>query len=133
MHRDVRRPVQRDEREVGQVDLVDLVEDLLPRSGIGRRLLLQEQLIQLVVAVEVNVEASRWKLVATEQRRVIGIIGKRIFELGDIIGARLATGQEGAKERAGRVVLDIQLDADGLEVGLQHQFVIGRVCAPLCR
>ena len=64
MHRDVRRPVQGDEGELRQVDLVDLVEDLLPRVGIGRGLLLQVQLIQLVVAVEVNVEARRRELVA---------------------------------------------------------------------
>ena len=67
VHRDVRWRVQRDEREVSQVDLVDLIKDLLPRSWIGRSLFLREQGIQLMVAVEVDVEASRRELVATEQ------------------------------------------------------------------
>lgn len=35
-HRNSGRPLQRNEREVRQVDLVDLVEDLLPR-GRARR------------------------------------------------------------------------------------------------
>ena len=35
-HRNIGRPIQRNEREVRQVDLVDLVEDLLPRGKVRR-------------------------------------------------------------------------------------------------
>ena len=58
------------------------------------------------------------------QRGVISIVRQTILELGDVIGARLPTGQEGAEERAGGIVLDVKLHADGLHVLLQDQFVI---------
>src|SRR5262249_38365230 len=42
VHRQVNGRVERDEGEVGQVDLVDRIEDVLPLRWIGRPLLLQE-------------------------------------------------------------------------------------------
>src|SRR2546421_1267030 len=62
--REIIQAVEYDERELRQVDLMDLHEDLLPRAWIRRRLFLVVEGIQRLVAVEVNVEASGRELVA---------------------------------------------------------------------
>src|SRR6266852_3871901 len=133
VHSDIRRAVQRDERVVRQVDLVDLVKDLLAGGWVRRCLFLSEQLIQRRVTVEVDIEASRRELVAGEQRRVVGVIRQGILELANVIPSgysargrrRAAAAQERAEEGAGRIVLDVELNANGLKVRLQDQLVIG--------
>ncbi len=50
------RAVEHDERELRQVDLMDQLEEHLPRAWIRRRLFLLVEGIQGRVAVEVNVE-----------------------------------------------------------------------------
>src|SRR5438105_9070077 len=62
--REIIQAVEYDERELRQVDLMDLHEDLLPRAWIRSRLFLVVEGIQRLVAVEVNVEASGRELVA---------------------------------------------------------------------
>src|SRR5439155_14664421 len=52
--RELCRAVEHDEREVRQVDLVDLCEELLPQSRIRCRQFLPVEGIQGRVAVEVN-------------------------------------------------------------------------------
>src|SRR5260221_805051 len=133
VHGDVRRTVQRHKWKLRQVDLVFLVEDLLPRIEVRCRMLLDEQLIHGRVAVEVVIHAVRWELIAGEQRGIIAIIGVVILELEYIIPAchrsggrrRVAATQEGAKERTGRIVLDVDLDANRAKFRLQDQLVIG--------
>ena len=56
--RETIQAVEYDERELLQVDLMDLHEDLLPRAWIRRRLFLLVEGIQRMVAVEVPVGAS---------------------------------------------------------------------------
>src|SRR5579875_2070268 len=133
VHSNVNRAIERDEGELRQVDLVFLVEDVLALSRVSRGLLLQEQLIQAWVAVEGDVETVGRNLVAGKQARIVGVIGQRILELCDVIATRnragrrgsVAASEEGTEEGAGRVVLDVQLDTDGLHVGLENQFVVG--------
>src|SRR5947209_19204636 len=62
--REIIHAVEYDERELLQVDLMDLHEDLLPLAWIRRRLFLLVKGIQRMVAVEVNVGASGRELVA---------------------------------------------------------------------
>jgi hypothetical protein len=66
VHGNVRRTVQRHKRKLRQVDLVFLVEDLLPRIEVRCRLLRQEQLVQGRVAVEVEILPVWRELVAGE-------------------------------------------------------------------
>lgn len=75
VHRDIHRAVERSHREVRQVDLVDLIEDLLTHGRVGCGLLLREQLVQSRIAVEHKIGPGRRELVAGKQRRVIGIVG----------------------------------------------------------
>src|SRR6266853_1962358 len=70
MHGKVDRAVQRDKRELRQVDRMFLVEDLLARCRVCSCLLLYEETVQLMVGVEGNGEPSRWDLVTREQRGV---------------------------------------------------------------
>src|SRR5438876_5586685 len=56
--REIIQAVEYDERELRQVDLMDLHEDLLPRAWIRRRLFLVVEGIQRLVAVEGNVASS---------------------------------------------------------------------------
>src|SRR6266705_3104433 len=67
-HREVyRRAEEHDERQLSQVDLMDLIEELLPQSRIRCRQFLLVEGIQGRVAVEVNVGGSRGRdLVARE-------------------------------------------------------------------
>ena len=51
-HSNVDWAIERDKGEIRQVDLMDLVEDLLPGGRISRLLFLREQGIQLLVTVE---------------------------------------------------------------------------------
>ena len=61
-HVDVRRAVEYDERENCQVDLMDLIEDLLPHAWIYCRLFLPVESIQSMVAVESKVFSIGRKL-----------------------------------------------------------------------
>ena len=121
---DIQWAVERDKREVRQVDLMFLVESCLACVRIRSRLLLHDVGVQSMVAVEVDVEAVRWDLVTGYQGGVISIVGETILELGNVIGARLPTCQERAEERTRGIVLDVELHADGLHILLQDQFVI---------
>ncbi len=133
VHRNVHRTIERDEREGCQIDLVDLIEDLLTHVWISRGLLLHEEFVQRWVAVEVKILSIRRELVTGKQRCVIGVVGPLVLKLEEVIPARycprrwgrVATSQERTKERAGRVVLDVDLDTNGLEVRLQDQLVVG--------
>src|SRR6516164_4545224 len=80
--------VEHDEREVRQVDLMNLLEDLLPHAWIRCRQFLLVEGIQVRVAVEGNVISMRWDLVARKQRGIVGVVAKAVQELGDIIPAR---------------------------------------------
>src|SRR5258706_5222934 len=110
-----------------------LVEDLLAGIWIPGSLLLREERVQLLVAVVADIEAVGRDLAGGEQGGVITIIGPGVFKLRQVVVPGLRTcrpgrrvlAQEWAKERTGRVVLNIELDTDGLEVLLQDQFVIG--------
>ena len=53
------RAVEHDERKLRQVDLMDLIEDLLPHARIRCRLFLSVEGIQAWVAVEVKVGCHR--------------------------------------------------------------------------
>ena len=84
---DIMRLVLGDEREVRQVDLVDLVEDCLASGGIGSLLLLSEELIQSRVAVEGIIAStiaigSGWDLTAGKDRRIVTVIDVGFLELG---------------------------------------------------
>src|SRR5438045_268088 len=84
----IRLAVERDERELCQVDLVELIEDLLPLARIRCRQFLPVEGIQGSVAVEVIVTSFGWgRLVAREQIGIIGVIAKGVLKLGDIIPA----------------------------------------------
>src|SRR5213080_1174131 len=121
---------------------MDLNEDLLPHAGICRGLFLGKELIQGRVAIEVKVESikvigHRWKLVAGKQTGVIRVVVKIVRKLGDVIPACHSScgrgchplRQLGTKEWASRIVLDIELDADLLEVALDDGFNIAALGA----
>lgn len=60
VHGDISRAVQYYKWELGQVDLMDLVEDLLANIGIAARLFLFVQIVQLRVAIEHDIETG-WR------------------------------------------------------------------------
>src|ERR1051326_8356254 len=103
--------VECDERELRQVELMDLKEELLPQAWISRRLLLLIERIQGRVAVEIKVasHALGRDLVARQYRGIVGVIAKVIRKLSNIISARhgpsrrrsLPPSQEGAGEGQG--------------------------------
>src|SRR5437763_15313943 len=62
--REIIPAVEYDERELRQVDLMDLHEDLLPLAWIGRRLFLLVEGIQRMIAVKVKVLSRGRELVA---------------------------------------------------------------------
>src|SRR2546423_13286899 len=73
------RPVEHNEGELRQVNLMDLLEDLLPHAGICRGLFLSKELVQGRVAIEVKIESikvigCRWKLVASKQAGIIRVV-----------------------------------------------------------
>ena len=80
--------VEHDEGEVRQVDLMNLLEDLLPHAWIRCRQFLLVEGIQGRVAVEGNVLSMRWDLVARKQGGIVGVVAKADRELGDVIPAR---------------------------------------------
>src|SRR5258706_8060485 len=110
-----------------------LVEDLLAGVWISGSLLLREERVQLLVAVVADIEAVGRELAGGEQGGVITIIGPGVFKLRQVVVSGLPTcrpgrrvlGQERAKERTGRVVLNIELETDGLEFRVPDQSVIG--------
>ena len=73
-NREVCRAVEHNERELRQVDLVDLMEDQLPFSRICCHPFLCVESIQGRVAVEAQVATSsvRWDLVTGEQEKSSG-------------------------------------------------------------
>src|SRR5207302_4376899 len=129
------RNVEHNEGELRQVDLMDLLEDLLPHTRICRGLFLSKELVKGRVAIEVKVESikvisCRWKLVAGKQAGIIRVVGKKLRKLSDVIPARyssrgwrcLSLWQQRTKERIEGIVLDIELDADLLEVAVDDGF-----------
>src|SRR6266487_78498 len=121
--------VERDKRELRQVDLMDLKEELLSQAWVRCRLLLLIESIQGRVAVEVNVVCIGRKLVAGEHGGIVGVGGTAVRTFRNTIPARypsrgrrsLSPRQEGAKEGEGPIVLDIEFDADLLEVALNDR------------
>jgi len=101
------RAVEHDERQLRNVDVVDLREGLLPQPRIGCSHFLCVQSIQGMVAVESEVLSIRRDLVTREHAGIVGVIVKVVPPLGDIISARygsrrrrgLPLRQDGAKER----------------------------------
>src|SRR2546421_8801673 len=66
---------------------------------------------------------SRRNLGAGEFRRIVRVICPGILKLGQVVLTWLTIRQNRSEEGAGVVVLDIDLDANGLEVLLQDQLV----------
>lgn len=130
IHSDVSRSILRNKRDLRQVERVELIKGILARGHVrGRQFLIVQGIGRMVapvgeVATTVAV-GSRWNLVASKDWGVIGIVVERLLELSQTILGDIAFGQNIAKEGTRRIVLDIELDADGLEVGLQDQLVGG--------
>ncbi len=109
---------------------MDLMEDLLPYADIRCRHFLRIEGIQGWVAVEGKVASIGRDLVAREQGLIVGVIAKARRPLGDVIsarhgsrgGRRLPTGQEGAEKCVTGIVMDVELDANRLEVALDDRF-----------
>src|SRR6266516_2147648 len=80
----VKRAVECDERQLRQVDLMELNEDSLPHARIPCRQFLLVEGIQRRVAVEVSVASTAfgWDLVAREQGGIVGVIAKALRPLG---------------------------------------------------
>ena len=83
-----------------------------------------------MVAVEGKVSTTkiiggRRNLVTSQRRGVISIVGVRFLELRQIILLWVTLRQDVAEEGTGRIVLDVDLDTDCLEVLLQDQLVGG--------
>jgi len=87
-HRQGERAEERDERKVRQVDVMDLLEELLPHSRIRCRQFLPVEGIQGMVAVQGIGCCSRRDLAAPEQERIIRIIEVIVLPLGDVEPAR---------------------------------------------
>src|SRR6266516_2632586 len=68
------RAEEHDERQLRHVDLMNLIENLLPQFQVRCRHFLLVEGIQCVVTVEGNVVSLRWDLVAREQKGIAGII-----------------------------------------------------------
>src|SRR6516162_4191465 len=120
----LRRLEQRQGGHVLPQDRVDLVPQVrrLGRVGAGRRLVHQavHLLVRVVVPVlpalrGVGVGAVDGHVPRGERRR-------HPRELGDV---ELALEEDGAEQRVGAVVLDVDLDADGLHVGLEQLLDLG--------
>ena len=118
----IQRTIQNDEGDVGQFKMVNLIEGLLAHIRVSRALLLFEIRLHLLVAVETPVLTICALLRAIQERSIIGIVHIRILELSQIV---LAARKECTEEGAGRVVLDVHLDADVLEVRLNNRLVSG--------
>jgi len=80
----VKWAVEHNERELLQVDLMDLTEDSLPLSWIDSCLFLFIKSIQSMVAVSAKVATHRRQLVACQNPGIVGIIEKVISPLADI-------------------------------------------------
>ena len=111
---------------------MDLIEYLLPHAWVCRRQFLLVENIQGRVAVEANVLSIGRDLVARQYPGIVGIIAKALPILGDVVPARhssrgrgrLPPRKEGAKERAGGIVLDVELDTNISQVALNDCFNI---------
>src|SRR5579864_8726590 len=126
----INRTVLRDEREVREEDGMELIEGILAHSRVGRPQFLLEKRIQRMVAVEGEVSTaivigSRRNLVTRQIRGVITVVGVCLLKLRQLILFRVTLRQDVAKEGTCWIVLDVDLDADGLEVRLQDQLVGG--------
>src|SRR5260370_13643591 len=123
------RAVEDDKGELRQNDVMDLHEELLPHARIHCRQFLFKEGIQGRIAVEVPV-ASLWReLVARQYRRIVGVISRVLSELGDVIpaghssrGRRCLPPVQERSEYATRIVLDVELDAERLQVALDDRF-----------
>src|SRR5215467_5144337 len=81
-HPDVYHCVERDERKLRPVDLMDLTEDRRPLGRINRRKFLLIEGIQGRIAVESHIVSIGWDLVAGEQGGIVGIIIPAVLKLG---------------------------------------------------
>src|SRR5437879_544886 len=104
--------------------MVNLIEGLLAHIWVSRALLLFNVRFHLLAAVETPVPTIRALLRAIQESSVIGIVRIGILVLSQVM---FPARHECAKEGAGRVVLDVYLDADILEVRLNNRLV---GCAP---
>ena len=108
---------------------MDQLEELLTRAQIRCRLFLPIESVQGKITVEANVLPLWGELVARQQRGIVGVITIVDQKLGDVISARnsschrrrLPAKQEGVKECEKRIVLDVEFDADLLEVALNDR------------
>ena len=140
--RKICRAEEHDKGELRQVDLMDLLEDLLPHPWICRGLFLGKQLVQGRIAVEVNVESGGRELVARPQGGIVGVVGRvrGILKLGDVIPARyssrgrrcLSSRPDRTKVPIGWIVLDVELDGKLLEVVLNDGFNVKTKESGLC-
>ena len=87
-------------REVGQEDLVDLIEDLLASGGVRSSDLLREKLIKLRISVEIDIAAVGRDLRTGKVHGAIGIVGIGAGVLSHIVLTGHATLQERTKEGA---------------------------------
>src|SRR6266566_3502819 len=85
--REIIQAIEYDERELRQVDLMDLHEDLLTRARIRCRQFLCVKGIQGRIAVEGQVLSIGRDLVAREQDGIVGVIAKAKRPLADVIPA----------------------------------------------
>jgi hypothetical protein len=88
-HPDRLRAVEHDEREICQIDLLDLREDTLTRVYIHCCQLLLVQGVEGWVAVEVNVGSRTLgrNLVAREQLEIVGVIKPAFPKLRNVLPA----------------------------------------------
>src|SRR5258708_26132366 len=126
----IMRLILRDEREVRQVNRVELIKGSLALGSISRPQFLRQKRVQRVVAVESKVPTaiiigSSRNLVTLYVRGVITVVGVRWLKLRQLILIRVTLRQDVAEEGAGRGVLDVDLDTDRPEVLLQDQLVGG--------
>ena len=84
-HRDICRAVEHDERQLNQVELMDLTEELLPCAEIHRRPFLCVELIQSTVTVKRPFESHWLEQFALEQGGIVGVIDKSPRPLRNII------------------------------------------------
>ncbi len=130
--------IERDEREVCQVDLMDLTEDLLPQPRIGCRQFLLCRAHPGHGCSRSTLYSIGRDLVAGEQGGIVRVIAKtRCSQTRQCHtypprlpwAATPSPRQEGAKERVCGIVLDVELDADRLEVALDDRFSSAAPCS----
>src|SRR5215469_3124734 len=115
---------QRQGRHVLPEERVHLVVEARRLRRVKRRRRLVEQRVHLRVGVVVPVRAAQ---VGVRVRAVDGDVAgrERRGHPGELDDVELALRTDGAEQRVGRVVLDVDLDADVLHVGLEELLDLG--------